>query len=134
MTAHVVQKTSFIRLLVVLLLVPVFVLPTYFTLFAEEKSPNSHTNSDDRGYTTHNGTVLKFTSVENVGLNREYPHSYSEDNRDLAFQFAAGLATGDVDDDGDVDLYVVGGKYETERTLPKQRKRHFHQRSRKHGS
>ena len=109
MTAHVVQKTSFIRLLVVLLLVPVFVLPTYFTLFAEEKSPNSHTNSDDRGYTTHNGTVLKFTSVENVGLNREYPHSYSEDNRDLAFQFAAGLATGDVDDDGDVDLYVVGG-------------------------
>ena len=85
--------------------------PTYFSLLAGEDSSNSNSNKDGYGYVTSSGTVLKFTSVdmEESGLDREYPHTYSQENRDLTLQFAAGLAAGDIDDDGDIDLYVVGG-------------------------
>ncbi|MYF38904.1 MAG: CRTAC1 family protein, partial [Gammaproteobacteria bacterium] len=108
---HVSQRVSFVRLLVVIALIPTVLLPAYFASVAGENTSNNQSNTEKLGYTTQNSTVLRFTSVDvaKAGLTREYPHTYSEDNRDLAFQFAAGLAAGDVDDDGDVDLYVVGG-------------------------
>ena len=109
MAQSLVKRDSYGRLLVVITLVLLVVLSNNLTLVEGESSQNIDPTPDDLGYTTQNGTVLKFTRIENAGLTRKYPHSYSEDNRDLEFQFAAGLATGDVDDDGDVDLYIVGG-------------------------
>ena len=76
------------------------------------KEPTSTTNnlSGTNAYTTPHGTELRFTKVSNNGLDRLYPHEASSLN-DKQF-YAAGVAAGDVDDDGDVDLYVVGGNTE----------------------
>ena len=104
-----VQRASFRPLFVVSTILLVVVLSRCLTLLASENLSENFTDSENNGYTTKNGSVLKFTRVNNNGLSREYPHTYSEDDRDLELQFAAGIATGDVDQDGDVDLYIVGG-------------------------
>ena len=111
MKQSALQPVSLKRLVVFIPLLAMVALQTYFTLIAEEVTPNNTSNTNEPGFTTLNGTVLKFTSVEaeTSGLTRKYPHTYSEENRDLTLQFAAGLAAGDIDDDGDIDLYVVGG-------------------------
>lgn len=66
-------------------------------------------SEEETGFQTPNGTVLKFTPIYNAGLIREYPHKWTVGSLDTRVQFSAGVASGDVDEDGDVDLYIVGG-------------------------
>ena len=80
------------------------------TLTAKQHSSSYSNLSTTNSYTTPHGAELRFTKVTNNGLVRLYPHDASELN-DKQF-YAAGVAAGDVDDDGDVDLYVVGGNTE----------------------
>ena len=72
----------------------------------DTSSTQDHT-SETTGYTTLHGTEIRFTRVSNNGLARSFPHS-PETLNDKQF-YAGGVASGDIDHDGDVDLYVVGG-------------------------
>ena len=75
-------------------------------LATEPSDPNSD-NVVPTGFTTITGAELQFTKISDVGLSRTYPHEM-ESLSDKQF-YSAGIASGDIDDDGDVDLYVVGG-------------------------
>lgn len=77
------------------------------TLLATETSNPSDEFIVPNAFTTLTGAELQFTKVTNVGLDRTYPHDM-DSLSDKQF-YSAGIAAGDIDDDGDVDLYVVGG-------------------------
>ena len=50
---------------------------------------------------------IVFAQVEDAGLDRPYGAEF--DDLSMAERFSGGIAAGDYDGDGDVDLYVVGG-------------------------
>ena len=76
-------------------------------LLARESSSLNNVPIQPNGFTTPSGTELRFTRVADIGLDRSYPHDPATLN-DKQY-YAAGVAAGDIDNDGDVDLYVVGG-------------------------
>ena len=80
------------------------------TLLATEPATTNNDPIVPTAFTTLTGAELQFTRVTNVGLDRRYPHEIeSLSDKQL---YAAGVAAADIDDDGDVDLYVVGGNTE----------------------
>ena len=97
-------------LLLALLLVSLLYTNLTGSLYATENSPTNGIPIVATGFTTPSGTELRFNRVTNNGLARPYPH-HLDDLSDKQF-YAAGVAAGDIDDDGDVDLYVVGGNTE----------------------
>ena len=77
------------------------------TLLATEPSDPIDGSVVPNAFTTITGAELQFTMLTDIGLNRTYPHE--EDSLTDKQFYSAGIASGDIDDDGDVDLYVVGG-------------------------
>ena len=77
------------------------------TLFANENSNFNDSTIHPTGFPTLNGAELQFTRVSNIGLDRTYPLDI--DTLSDKQLYTAGVAAGDIDNDGDVDLYVVGG-------------------------
>ena len=77
------------------------------TLLATEPSDPNGGSVVPNAFTTITGAELQFSKLTDIGLNRTYPHE-EESLSDKQF-YSAGIASGDIDDDGDVDLYVVGG-------------------------
>ena len=77
------------------------------TLLATEPSGPNNGSVVPNAITTITGAELQFTKITDNGLNRTYPHEM-DSLSDKQF-YSAGIASGDIDDDGDVDLYVVGG-------------------------
>ncbi|MYF38135.1 MAG: hypothetical protein F4219_05105, partial [Gammaproteobacteria bacterium] len=82
--------------LVVLAITVVSVLGT-----PDQTDTDGSTNSEE-----DETTVLKFEFSDESGLTRQVTTSFS--NMTVLQQFTGGVAAGDFDNDGDVDLYVVG--------------------------
>ena len=93
-------------LLITLLLVLLYV-HNSGTILATEPTATNNYPIVATGFTTPSGTEVRFNRVTNNGLVRSFPHD-PDDLNDKQY-YAAGIAAGDIDDDGDVDLYVVGG-------------------------
>ena len=104
---EVVAWTGF---LVAFLLLCFLLIQRTGTLFASEPTVTNNDDAVPTAFTTLTGAELQFTRVEDVGLERGYPHEV-DSLSDKEF-YAAGVAAADIDDDGDVDLYVVGGNTE----------------------
>ena len=96
-----------IGLLLALLFLCILLFNKTYTLLATEPSDPNVESVVPNAFTTITGAELQFTKVSNVGLDRTYPHDM-DSLSDKQF-YSAGIASGDIDDDGDVDLYVVGG-------------------------
>ncbi|MXZ54597.1 MAG: hypothetical protein F4227_07470 [Gammaproteobacteria bacterium] len=96
-----------VGLLLALLFLSFLLFKKTSTLLATEPSDPNGGSVIPNAFTTITGAELQFTKITDIGLNRTYPHEM-ESLSDKQF-YSAGIASGDIDDDGDVDLYVVGG-------------------------
>ena len=94
-------------LTLILLLVSLLYVAKTETLSATGLSITNNSPIQPMGFPTPSGAELQFTKVSDAGLNRRYPHDI--DTLTDKQLYTAGVAAGDIDDDGDVDLYVVGG-------------------------
>ncbi|MYI77853.1 MAG: hypothetical protein F4077_08895 [Gammaproteobacteria bacterium] len=96
-----------VGLLLALLFLSFLLFKKTSTLLATEPADPNGGSVIPNAFTTITGAELQFTKITDIGLNRTYPHEM-ESLSDKQF-YSAGIASGDIDDDGDVDLYVVGG-------------------------